>query len=457
MPKQTTTSVSTERSRRPVEPMFLAPEYADASWAAMDKYQDVALFGDMPEMALTQHSDSFDSKPYRMSGGTAIIPVHGLLMHRLDWHWPGFLTGYDYITALLERAEGDDGVERIAFDLNSGGGMVAGAFEAAEAIKNCSKPTLGVVDNAAYSAAYLLASACDQIVLPKTGGVGSIGVITMHFDYSKMLDDYGLKVTLMYAGDYKADGNPYEELDESARKRIMQRIEQSYDLFVRTVAENRGMDASKVRDTQAGLFQGSAGVLSGLADAVMSPRRAMAAFNDDEQIGSNDQEDIDMTNKTETSAADTQKSAQAATQTQADASVEDTTDAQNASASTATNTETPQAKSTEAENDGTDARKAERQRVSAITRCEEATGRSKLAEHLAYETDMSAEEAKAVLAAAPKEEANPQASANPFADAMSNSQNPEVGADDDVDDAAEGNAGNALLRDYGLATGAKLQ
>lgn len=453
MPKPTTTSASKDRSRAPIEPLFLAPEYADLCREALDSYYDAALFGDLPEMALTPMSEAFDSKPYRMNGSTAVIPVHGVLLHRTDWHWPGYITGYDFITALIERAEGDDSVERIVLDMNSGGGHVAGAFEAADFIKNCTKPTLAVVDNACYSACYLLASACDRIVLPETGGVGSIGVITLHMDWSKAFDDFGVKVTLLYAGDYKADGNPYEELSEGARERILQRIEQSYDLFVRTVAENRSMDASKVRDTQAGLFQGSAGVLSGLADAVVSPRRAMTAFNNDEQIGSNDQEDIDMTTKTNAQAAGTQTSAQA--------TVTDTTEQ---SAGT-TATETAPAETTAvstapaAETETPDARKAERERISAITRCEEAKGRNELAEHLAYETEMSAEQAKAILAKAPKEEAKPQANANPFADAMSNSQNPDVGADDSAEgkDDQEASASAAILRDFGMATGEKLQ
>jgi ClpP class serine protease len=48
------------------------------------------------------------------------------------------------------------------------------------------------------------------------------------------------------------------------------------ELFVNTVARNRNLDASKVKNTEAMTFMGQSGVDVGLADAVMSPD---AAFN----------------------------------------------------------------------------------------------------------------------------------------------------------------------------------
>ena len=49
-------------------------------------------------------------------------------------------------------------------------------------------------------------------------------------------------------------------------------------LFHDTVARNRGLAASAVADMRAGTFMGSAGVAAGLADALMAPDAAFAAF-----------------------------------------------------------------------------------------------------------------------------------------------------------------------------------
>lgn len=75
----------------------------------------------------------------------------------------------------------------------------------------------------------------------------------------------------------------------------------------------------------------------------------------------------------------------------------------------------------------TEAAKAERARVSGIQNCEEAKGRESLASHLAFNTDMGVDAAKAVLAASPKADASADKSG--FEKAMNNGQHPEVGVD----------------------------
>ncbi len=69
---------------------------------------------------------------------------------------------------------------------------------------------------------------------------------------------------------------------------------------------------------------------------------------------------------------------------------------------------------------------------------DEAKGRTTLAQHLAFETDMSAEAAKTMLGKAEKQ-AEPGAAADPLSTAMATLQNPNVGADTETggkDDAA---------------------
>lgn len=112
-----------------------------------------------------------------------------------------------------------------------------------------------------------------------------------------------------------------------------------------------------------------------------------------------------------------------------------------------------------------DAQKAERARVQGILSCEEAKGRTDLANHLAFNTDMSADAAKAILAAAPSaapQAAAPAATTNMLHQAMANTAQPNVGAD-----AAAGGAPSAdgkmtseqqiaaVLGDFERATGYK--
>jgi ATP-dependent Clp protease protease subunit len=84
-----------------------------------------------------------------------------------------------------------------------------------------------------------------------------------------------------------------------------------------------------------------------------------------------------------------------------------------------------------------EARAAERSRISSIMNLEEAKGREGLASHFAHETEMSADQAKAALTAAPKASAAVEPT-NRFEAAMDAAGNPRVGADgphgDETDD-----------------------
>jgi hypothetical protein len=140
------------------------------------------------------------------------------------------------------------------------------------------KPTVAILDDIAFSACYAIASACDQIVVPRTGGTGSVGVVAMHADWSKRLAAEGVKVTIFQYGDRKADGNEYFPLSPEARERFQADIDELGRIFVDTVARNRGMTTAAVRKTQAATYLGAAGVEVGFADAVAAPDEAFQSL-----------------------------------------------------------------------------------------------------------------------------------------------------------------------------------
>ena len=66
----------------------------------------------------------------------------------------------------------------------------------------------------------------------------------MHADTSVAMDKQGVRVTLISAGKYKTDGNPFQPLSNTARSHIRQTVESYYGMFVRTVARGRGVAAA---------------------------------------------------------------------------------------------------------------------------------------------------------------------------------------------------------------------
>ena len=209
--------------------------------------------------------------------GIAVIPISGTLVQKLGSLRPySGMTGYDGIRQAFLTAMEDQDVSGICLDIDSPGGEVAGCFDLVDVIYSSrgKKPIHAILTESAYSAAYAIASAADHISVPRTGGVGSIGVITMHLDWTQRIKDDGLKVTIITFGSRKAEGSPLRELSEEAFNAIQQDINAMGELFVNTVARNRGISAKVIKSTQAACFMAADGVDLGLADEVCPPDAA---------------------------------------------------------------------------------------------------------------------------------------------------------------------------------------
>ena len=258
-----------------IEGLEIAAEYRDAATLPAR----ASLFGD----DLTSRQERNGGQPFAVVEGVAVIEIAGTLVHRGAWIGQSSgLTSYEGIAAQLQAALTDPAIRGIALDIDSFGGEVAGAFDLADRIRAARqvKPVQAFVADHALSAAYALASQADRIILPRTGAVGSIGVVAMHSDMSRALDQKGIAVTLIHAGARKVDANPYQPLPEAVRDRIAGELEDLRQLFAETVAEGRGrrLDTQRALGTEAAVFRGKEAVFAGLADEVADPVTAFRAF-----------------------------------------------------------------------------------------------------------------------------------------------------------------------------------
>jgi signal peptide peptidase SppA len=190
------------------------------------------------------------------------------------------MTGYDGIEFKLETALASPQVKGILLDIHSGGGEVSGAFDLADklAAVGQQKPVWAVADEHAFSGAYLLASQASRITTPRTGEVGSIGVIMMHSEMSRMLANEGVTVTLIKAGARKADMNPFEPLSDSTVAKLQAEVDATYQMFVGAVARGRGLTPVAVRDTAADVFNAPDSLKLGLIDAIQSANDTFTEF-----------------------------------------------------------------------------------------------------------------------------------------------------------------------------------
>jgi signal peptide peptidase SppA len=237
----------------------------------MKKLEEVmARFGSRPALIrMAAVSDYFgDAAPYRIEDGVAMIDISGPLSNA-KWSWGG--TTYGEIQDQCKIAAADPNVKGVLLCVNSPGGETDNAFETAAVVAQlaATKPVYAVAATMAYSAAYLLASQAEKIYCTAvSGGVGSVGVYCAHLDYSEMLKQAGIKVTLISAGEGKTSGNPYEPLDEEDQGEIQDEINRLYAEFVSAVASGRGIDSASVIKLGARCYEGAPKALAaGLADA----------------------------------------------------------------------------------------------------------------------------------------------------------------------------------------------
>lgn len=209
-------------------------------------------------------SEPADRKSYQVSSeGIAIIPVQGTLMKKAGGLMA--LSGcasYEKITSQLHDAVNDSGIKAIMLDVDSPGGETHGLFELSDLIYSMrgTKPIYASADDSAYSAAYTIASAADKVFVTRTGGVGSIGVFALHQETAELDKKLGVKFTYIKAGKKKTAGNPHEPLAKSAESDIQNEVDRQAEMFIATVARNRGVSAEKVEATEAGCLYAEAAV-----------------------------------------------------------------------------------------------------------------------------------------------------------------------------------------------------
>ncbi len=206
--------------------------------------------------------------------GVAVMCVDGPLEHKSDGGWWCFWQTYEDLARDFKLVIEDESVSAVVLKFDSPGGEVAGLNETVALMRGmktkADKPVIAYVDESCYSAAYALAMVADEIYLPESGGVGSIGVITAMADCTAADKKAGFRVEVIASGSKKTDGHPHVALTDEAIKRTRKHVDKLAGSFFELVSAGRGLTTEAVEGFQAGTFMGQDGVDVGLADGVMS-------------------------------------------------------------------------------------------------------------------------------------------------------------------------------------------
>jgi signal peptide peptidase SppA len=200
------------------------------------------------------------------SGDVSVVPIMGVLTQRGGW----FGTSVERCVQSFRQAMAD-GSKAVVLEFDTPGGEVLGIEEFATEIRQSrgSKPIVASVNSMCASAGYYLGAQADEIIVTPSGLIGSVGVYGTHADWSKALDQAGIVVTLVSAGEGKTDGNMFEPLSDEARADMQTDVDRYYGMFVSAVAKGRDVSVETVRgDWKAKLYGAKDAVTNGMATSV---------------------------------------------------------------------------------------------------------------------------------------------------------------------------------------------
>jgi signal peptide peptidase SppA len=231
--------------------------YAEKITARDENTVDPKAFGGWEEDEKVKQEAEFGEMDYMMQmiDTTAVVSISGPMDNDYSYMNRYFgITSYPEIRSAVAEAINHPDVSAILLDIDSPGGAVEGLSEVSDFIRDADRNHKPVYTNSSSkmtSGGYWLGSNGRTITTAELASVGSIGVIAVHREMSKMMKDIGVTATVLRKGKYKALANPYEPLTEDAKAEIQGELDTIYDVFTRTVAENRGQTQQFIQDNAA--------------------------------------------------------------------------------------------------------------------------------------------------------------------------------------------------------------
>ncbi len=208
----------------------------------------------------------------KVGGRIGVIPVRGVIgQHRCSDYWADVYTEVieQQVTALVSNPT----IGAVILDIDSPGWIVYGTPELSATLRAAreAKPIYAVATGMAASAGYWMGASATKFFAAPSREVGSIGVWSAQTDWSKALEDMGIKTTLISAGEFKVEGNPFEPLGDAAKADMQASVDRYHEMFKADVATGRGVSVQTVAsDFGKGRLVGAdaakaAGMIDGIA------------------------------------------------------------------------------------------------------------------------------------------------------------------------------------------------
>jgi protease-4 len=221
--------------------------------AYWDQVQDYfkAQAGDWNPLPLVRYRNYLKSSASALGGDRiAVIHATGLILSGESHESPtsGFVMGGDTVAGDLRRARKDSGIKAIVLRVDSGGGSVVASEVIRREVElaHDAKPVVVSMSDVAASGGYWIAAPANKIVADPNTITGSIGVIIGKFNISGLYNMLGLSTDSVQTSDNATLFSFQQNFTPAQRAWVEKSLHETYDQFIKGVAQGRGMTVDAV-------------------------------------------------------------------------------------------------------------------------------------------------------------------------------------------------------------------
>ena len=186
----------------------------------------------------------------------------------------------------LNIAKENDKIKAIVLRINSPGGSALTSDIIAEKIKELAseKPVYVSMSSVAASGGYYISANADKIFVDRNTITGSIGVVSILPDFSKLITDNGVNIEKISEGEY-SDLYSSDTFTEKKYNKIYNSNLKVYDDFLNVVSKARKIDKEKLKTIAEGrIWTGEEAVKIGLADEIGGLNEAIYGIAEDNDM-----------------------------------------------------------------------------------------------------------------------------------------------------------------------------
>lgn len=244
--------------------------------AYIDEYDSAikaALDVDADDEYNTIDIDDYAKHTYQklhMGGSTkdkiAVIYAQGTIMYG---EGNESTIGQGVINKALVKAREDDKIKAIVLRVNSPGGNALASELIWREIENTKKvkPVVVSMGDLAASGGYYIACNADKIIAEPSTITGSIGVYGVLPNMHELANNLGINAEQVTTNANGTTYSLFEPMSEDQRGFITEGVEDVYDMFLKRVADGRGMTTAEVDSVAQGrVWAGTDAIKKGLVD-----------------------------------------------------------------------------------------------------------------------------------------------------------------------------------------------